>query len=303
MRLLQLRRLSSVTVASVIVAVAFVVCQSASAQESNTTEPVYRVANEAAASTIAPAPAPAPAAAPAAPFDLTQQPGEHPLAPAIRVMNGVLANIDQNVRDYTCTLIKRESVDGELSDPQHIMLKVRQAPFSVYLYFLKPYQGREVLYVDGANNNELVVLEAGWKRNLGKMNLDPNGMVAMRGQKHPITEVGIRNLIAKLIAAKTAEMQFIECNVTSNPNTRIGDRPTTLIQIEHPMPRKEFGTHITRIFLDNELRVPIHYDAYLWPEAPGQAPPLDASYTYANLKLNVGLAVRDFDATNPELFK
>jgi hypothetical protein len=303
MRLLQLRRLSSVTVASVIVAVAFVVCQSASAQESNTTEPVYRVANEAAASTVAPAPAPAPAAAPAAPFDLTQQPGEHPLAPAIRVMNGVLANIDQNVRDYTCTLIKREAVDGELSDPQHIMLKVRQAPFSVYLYFLKPYQGREVLYVDGANNNELVVLEAGWKRNLGKMNLDPNGMVAMRGQKHPITEVGIRNLIAKLIAAKTAEMQFIECNVTSNPNTRIGDRPTTLIQIEHPVPRKEFGTHITRIFLDNELRVPIHYDAYLWPEAPGQAPPLDASYTYANLKLNVGLAVRDFDATNPELFK
>ena len=37
--------------------------------------------------------------------------------------------------------------------------------------------------------------------------------------------------------------------------------------------------------------------------APGQTPPLDASYTYANLKLNVGLATRDFDATNPELFK
>lgn len=309
MRLQQLRRLSSVsvasvtvssvTVSSVIVAVAIVVCQSAGAQENRTTEPVFRVANEAAASTIAPVPP----AVPAVPFDLTAQPGEHPLTPAIRVMNEVLANIDQNIRDYTCTLIKRESVDGELSDPQHIMLKVRQAPFSVYLYFLKPYQGREVLYVDGANNNELVVLEAGWKRNLGKMNLDPNGMVAMRGQKHPITEVGIRNLMAKLIAAKTAEMQFMECNVTSNPNTRIGDRPTTLIQIEHPLPRKEFGTHITRIFLDNELRVPIHYDAYLWPEAPGQAPPLDASYTYANLKLNVGLAVRDFDATNPELFK
>ena len=76
-----------------------------------------------------------------------------------------------------------------------------------------------------------------------------------------------------------------------------------MIQIEHPVARKEFATHITRIFLDNELRVPIHYDAYLWPETPGQAPPLDASYTYANLKLNVGLAARDFDATNPELFK
>jgi Protein of unknown function (DUF1571) len=296
--------LSSVTLSSVIAAVASIACQLAVAQD-HTTEPVYRVANEAAANTVAAAPAPvaAPAAAPAAPFDLTQQPGEHPMAPAIRVMKEVLANIDQNVRDYTCTLVKREAVEGVLGDQQQIMLKVRQSPFSAYLYFLKPFQGREVLFVDGVNDNNLVVLEAGWKRNLGKMNLDPNGMVAMRGQKHPITDVGIRNLMAKLIAAKTAEMQFMECTVTSNPNTRIGDRATTMIQIEHPVPRKEFGTHITRLFLDNELRVPIHYDAYLWPEAPGQAPPLDASYTYANLKLNVGLAARDFDATNPELFK
>ncbi len=310
MRLLYLRRssvaiLSSATLSRIIVVVAFVACRSANGQENKTTEPVYRVANEAAANTVAPAAAPAtaPVAAPAAPFNLAQQPGEHPMAPAIRVLNEVLANIDQNVRDYTCTLIKREAVEGVLGDAQQIMLKVRQSPFSVYLYFLKPYQGREVLYVDGANDNNLVVLEAGWKRNLGKLNLDPNGMVAMRGQKHPITDVGIRNLVAKLIAAKTAEMKFMECTVVTDPNSRIGDRSATMIRIEHPVPRKEFGTHITRIFLDNELRVPIHYDAYLWPEAPGQAPPLDASYTYANLKLNVGLAARDFDATNPELFK
>lgn len=277
-------------------------CHTASGQQ--TTEPVYRVANDAAAaSTAAPAPVAATPVSLGTPFNLTQQPGEHPLAPAVRVLNEVLANIDQNVRDYTCTLIKREAVDGELGEQQHILMKVRNQPFSVYMVFLKPYQGREVLFVDGVNNNEMTVLEAGWKRNLGKMNLDPNGMVAMRGQRHPVTDVGLRNLTAKLVAAKSAEMQYQECTVTSNPNTRIGDRPATMIQIEHPVPRKEFGTHITRIFLDNELRVPIHYDAYLWPEAPGQAPPLDASYTYANLKLNVGLAARDFDANNPELFK
>mgnify|MGYP002085120983 CR=1 FL=1 len=256
------------------------------------------------------APAAAPVAAPAAavpaaaatPFNLTQQPGEHPLAPVIRVLTEVQANIDQNVRDYTCTLIKREAVEGVLGEQQHIMMKVRNQPFSVYMVFLKPYQGREVLFVDGVNNNEMTVLEAGFKRHLGPMNLDPNGMFAMRGQRHPITEVGLRNLTAKLIAGKTAEMQFMECQVTSNPNTKIGNRPTTMIQIEHPVPRKEFATHISRIFLDNELRVPIYYDAYLWPEVAGENPPLDASYTYSNLKLNVGLATRDFDATNPELF-
>jgi hypothetical protein len=303
---MRLMQLPITFIASATVATAF--CTSAIAQNQTTTEPVYRVANEAAANTMpatAPAPAPAdvPAATPGAPFNLTQQPGEHPLAPAIRVLSDVLANIDNNVRDYSCTLIKREAIEGELGEPQHIMMKVRNAPFSVYMVFLKPYQGREVLYVDGANNNEMVVLETGFKRHLGKLNLDPNGMVAMNGQKHPITQVGLRNLVNRLIVGKTAEMKFMECTVSSNPNTKIGNRPTTLIQIEHPLPRKEFPTHITRIFLDNELRAPVHYDAFMWPEAPGQTPPLDASYTYSNLKLNVGLAARDFDANNPELFK
>lgn len=281
-------------------ALAGALCHTARGQQP-TAEPVFRVANEPAAP-AAPVAAPV-AAAPAAPFDLTQQPGEHPLAPVVRVLNDVLTNIDQNVRDYTCTLIKQESLDGELGEQQHIMMKVRNQPFSVYMVFLKPYQGREVLFVDGVNNNEMTVLDVGFKRHLGPLSLDPNGMVAMRGQRHPITEVGLRNLTAKLVAGKTAEMKFMECNVTSNPNIKIGDRPTTLIQIEHPVPRKEFATHITRIFLDNELRVPICYDGYLWPEAPGQSPPLDSRYTYANLKLNVGLAARDFDSTNPELFK
>jgi Protein of unknown function (DUF1571) len=288
-------------------AIAFSCCLTASAQQ-QTTEPVYRVANESAANTAAaPAPAAAPAAvaptAPATPFNLVQQPGEHPLAPVIRVLTEVQANIDQNVRDYTCTLIKREALDGELGEPQHIMMKVRNQPFSVYMVFLKPNQGREVLYVDGANDNQLTVLETGFKRHLGKLNLDPNGMMAMRGQRHPITDVGMRNLTAKLIAGKTPEMRFGECEVFTDPNQRIGNRPATLIQVKNPIQRKEFATHITRIFLDNELRVPIYYDAYLWPETPGGTPPLDASYTYANLKLNVGLSAQDFDANNPALFK
>ncbi len=285
---------------------AFTLCASPLAHGQTTSEPVFRVANEAAAASVATAAAPAAAPvaiAPATPFNLTQQPGEHPLGPTVRVLTEVLGHIDQNVRDYTCTLIKREAIDGALGEPQHIMMKVRNEPFSVYMVFLKPFQGREVLYVNGANNNEMVVLEAGFKRHLGKLNLDPNGMIAMRGQKHPITEVGLRNLVNKLVIGKTAEMQFMECNVSNNPNIKIGDRSTTLIQIEHPVPRKEFATHISRIFLDNELRVPVHYDAYLWPEAPGRTPPLDASYTYSNLKLNVGLAARDFDVNNPELFK
>ncbi|HEX2477031.1 MAG TPA: DUF1571 domain-containing protein [Lacipirellulaceae bacterium] len=297
---------SSAVVVIVVCALA-AICTRARGQ-GQLTEPIYRVANETAAAQPA---APLPAAAPAANatpasrvvLDFTQQPGEHPLAPAIRVCKASLEEIDRNVRDYSCTLVKRERVDGELGEHQHILLKVRHEPFSVYMNFLKPFQGREVVYVDGQNNNKLIVLEAGWKRVAGKLPLDPNGARAMNGQKHPITKVGIRNLTAALIRRMEADIKYSECEVLTK-DEKIGDRPATMVQVIHPIPRQNFDAHIARVFFDNELGIPIHYDSFLWPQQQGGQPPLDESFTYMNLKINNGFTPRDFDAyNNPEIFQ
>jgi hypothetical protein len=272
------------------------------------TKPDYRVANGSSAAQPAES-APARQAGQAivagkCPFDLTQKAGEHPLAPVVRTLKATQDEIDRNVRDYSCTLVKQERVDGDLGEMQHIMLKVMHQPFSVYMSFLKPYAGREVVYVDGQNNGKLVVLEAGMKRMLGKMNLDPQGSLAMSGQKHPITDVGFRNLTAKLTKMWEGEMKFAECDVTTNPETHVAGGSTTMIQITHPVPRQDFRFHVARLFLDNELKVPIHFDAYMWPEKEGADPLLDESYTYMNLKLNNGYTAREFDAANnPEIFK
>jgi hypothetical protein len=49
--------------------------------------------------------------------------------------------------------------------------------------------------------------------------------------------------------------------------------------------------------------VPIRYAAYLWPQNPGEQPPLEEEYTYLNLKVNNNFTDADFDQNNPELFK
>jgi hypothetical protein len=279
------------------------------------TEPVYRVATETPATqpaktvtpaAVAPAAAPAVASAattPATPFDLEQKPGEHPLAPMIRVMQGILANFDQNIHDYTCTFQKQERIDGDLGDLQNISMRVLSQPFAVYMYFNQPYTGREVLYVDGQHNNDLMVLDCGFKRHLGKLSLDPKGTFAMSGQKYPITNAGIRYLVAEYISVATADLQYGESEVKVDPNQKIGSHPATMVQVTHPVPRKNFRSYISRVFLDNELRLPIHYDAYSWPEKPGDSPALEERYTYANVKLNTGLTAADFDDKNPNIFK
>jgi hypothetical protein len=291
---------------SAVAAIAVLVAGTIACGQTDLSEPVYRVANETSAAEPTAAPASVSATTPAtnAAFDFAQQPNEHPLAPVIRALKTSQEIIDQNIRDYSCTFIKRERVDGQLGEHQHILMKVAHEPFSVYMSFLQPFAGREVLYVAGQNDNKMVVLEAGFKRYLGKLNLDPEGAVAMRGQKHPITRVGIRNLTAELIKLWEAETQYAECEVTVNADTKVEGRPATLVQVMHPVPRQTFRGHVQRLFLDNELRIPIHYDVYLWPAQEGAEPPLDESYTYKNLKINNGFTALDFDPNNnPAIFK
>lgn len=288
--------------AAIALAALALVASPARGETEQLSQPVYRVAADAAA-VAAPSPA---GEAPSADvvLDFIQQEGEHPLAPVIRACKSSLDHIDQNIRDYSCTLVKRERVDGELGEAQHIFMKMREEPFSVYMQFLQPFQGREVLYVDGQHDNEMIVLEAGFKRKLlGKMQLDPEGMVAMRGQKYPITKVGIKNLLHQIIERSEADLKYAECEVKTKENMSINGRSTTMVQIVHPIPRQNFRTHIARIFFDKEHLVPIHYDSFLWPEQTGGQPPLEESYTYTNLKINNGFAARDFDSSNPDIFK
>jgi hypothetical protein len=280
------------------------------AEEKKLTEPVYRVATETTvsqpvATTQTAAAVPATAAA-KTPLDFSKKKDtDHPLVPVLRNLKISQEVLDHEIRDYSCTFAKRERVDGELGDYQLMLLKVMHQPFSVYMSFLNPYPGREVVYVAGQNNGKLTVLESGFARLVGKINLDPTGQKAMSGQRHPITDVGIRNLTAKLMKMWEAEMQFAECDVTVLPGKKVEGRTATMVQVVHPVPRQNFKFNAARVFFDEELKIPVHFDAYSWPAQEGGQPQLEESYTYAkNLKVNTNLTARDFDAyNNPEIFK
>ena len=277
------------------------------------TEPVYRVASQsttpAAVQPVAAVPPVAVqpvAAMPAAaePFDLTARPGEHPLAPVIRVCKASLEHIDRNVKDYSCSLIKRERLADEpaIGEPQYIDLRVRHEPFSVHMSFRQPHAGRKVVWVNGQNENKLTVREGGLL-GLIKVDFHPDSDRAMNGQKYPIYKIGMRNLLAELIQHFEADTKYLESDVKMNPKDEFNKRPATSIQVTHPVPRQNFRSHIARIYFDNELKVPIYYDAYMWPAKEGEERPMEESFAYTNLKINNGFTARDFDKENAEIFK
>lgn len=267
-------------------------------------EPVYRVSKTSKANIAIDALASPDAVAAVAP---ELQP--HPLDPALDVARKSLVHIEQSVRDYSCTLVKRERVQGELLDHEFMTCKVRHervedgrvVPFGVYLGFLKPetMKGREVIYVAGTNDGKLVAHEGGLKgRFLPTVSLLPTSTLALRGNRYPITEIGIKTLTERLIEKGSRDRTLGSCEVRMVDGAKVKDRVCTMLEVKHPDRKPEYEFHVARIFLDNELNIPIRYESYDWPSSPDGPPQLIEEYTYMNLKLNVGLQDQDFNRDN-----
>ena len=65
------------------------------------------------------------------------------------------------------------------------------------------------------------------------------------------------------------------------------------------MPRKNFRFNKALVFVDDELNIPVRYEAYDWPATQGGQPQLLEEYTYTDIKLNNGFTDADFDENNP----
>jgi hypothetical protein len=234
----------------------------------------------------------------------------HPLVPVLQIAEQLYEHMNREIHDYTCVLVKRERIDGELRPSEHVAVKFRghlnnddsADPFSVYARVLAPKSivGREVLYVDGENDGEMLVTRGGRRNATMTFSIRPQGRMAAKDNKYPITEFGMENLLARIMEVAKQDMKFDECYVRSIPNTKVDGRLCTMFEVKHPHPRRHFLYHLARIFVDDELRGPVRFAAYTWPETEGGDPVLVEEYTFRNIRFNVGLNDRDFAYDHPD---
>lgn len=233
----------------------------------------------------------------------------HQLDRAIKMAHEGLTNMRSNIRDYSAILVKRERVNGGISDPSYVQVKIRNSnnqvtgatPFSIYMRFLKPRAsaGREVIWVEGWNEGKLVAHEGSGLMKYTKFKLDPTGPLAMRNQRYPIYEAGLEKLIVKLIEKAERDRSAGPCTVNYTEGAKINNRPCTLIEVVHAQRRAPYEFHKAHVFIDDEMNIPVRYAAYDWPTQPGAKPQLIEEYTYVQVKLNVGLTDEDFNPDNP----
>ena len=204
------------------------------------------------------------------------------------------------VHDYACTFYKRERIGGVLSETHVMQLKARTRPLSFYIKCVNPRKGREAIWIKGKNDGKVIAHDAGFVKVLaGTMYLDPKGGVAMEDNRHPITEAGLGNMIETVRNRWDVELKPGETKVAFHPHMKVGDRPCTMIETTHPKHDSSFVFHRVRLYIDDQLGLPIRIEGYNWPTHPGAEPELMEEYTYAHLRINLGLAERDFDPSNP----
>ena len=208
----------------------------------------------------------------------------------------------RTVQDYTCVMIKRERVNGELLPREYLDMKARNRPFSVYFKWKEPYQGREAIYVEAQNKGKLLVHSTGVEKVVGgTVALDPRGKTAMENSRHDVTEAGIGNLVEQLCTRWESEKKLGKTQVEMKDNSKVDNRVCWCVKTLQPHDPSNYSYYRTRVFFDKDNGLPIRFEGYDWPST-GSSPDGDLieEYTYRDLKFNVALGALDFSVENPK---
>lgn len=222
---------------------------------------------------------------------------EHPLAPALRHAKTCLERVYE-MPGYECAFAKKEVVGKHLIT-QTMRMKIRHDPFSVYMYFDEPNAGREVIFVTGKNNNNLLVHESGFKSLIGTLELAPDGGQAMAENRYPITKAGIGKMLESIIEQWEEESKYGETDVKYFEDAKVEDMKCRVIESSHPQPRRQFKFQMTRLWIEEKSGLPVRVQQFGFPTKKDTKPPMIEDYTFSNIKAEIRLTDRDFDTKNP----
>lgn len=199
----------------------------------------------------------------------------------------------EQIDNYTATFIKQQTIKGTLNEQETMFMKFKK-PFKIYYKWVKPEGGKEVIYVDGQNNNRLIG-HMGGAMGLFPISkwLDPKDPMAMKGNKHPITRSGIGNMLQSLtevftLAKNNNDLQTFYLGVEA-----LDGRPAHVIV--RRLPNKDiYPAYLTFIYFDLDTKLPIRIVSLDWNYQ------LVNFYYYKDLKVNQGLTDNDFNPGNRE---
>ncbi len=217
------------------------------------------------------------------------------LATAIKLAKDAQENL-KKITDYEATFTKKELVGNKLITAE-MFIKFREQPFSVYIKYLTPHSGREVIYVAGRNKGKLLAHAEGVASIVGTLKLATDSRDAMEENRYPITMFGLSNMLGTLIQQWETEEKKNDAVVKFFPNAKLDKVECKVAESSYPKQVAHARFHITRLYIAKETGLPVRVEQFGFPAA-GQQPPIVEEYNYTNIKTNLGFTDADFDHKN-----
>ncbi len=207
------------------------------------------------------------------------------------ILTKTIASYEQ-LHDYTCLLNKRELVKGKILEQKNIMVKFKK-PLCIYLKWTEGSdKGNEAIYVQGKYKNELQVHMGGFL-NIYNFSLDPKGKLAMKNNRHNITEAYIGQIVYLIKDNYDLYKKSQAGSITYEGMQALAGEKIMLFKAIFPKGQGYYA-HRMMISIDAKTYLPIKTEIYGW-----QGEFLEM-YHYSKMKINTGLTDKDFDIKNTE---
>ena len=202
---------------------------------------------------------------------------------------------------YQATLNRQERVDNKLGPEQIIKLKVRHAPFAIYMKFLSPDTGKEAIFAEGQNDNHVVAHGGGLTRLLlPHLKVPPRSRLALSGNRHPITEAGLLNLTRKLLRFRQMDLEDEDAETVLDRVTDSEGRCWLRSVHTHTVQVADRPFSYVEVYYDPETNLPSRIKSFDWPATNGEdLKHLAERYEYTNLVIDAQFGQDDFDYQNP----
>ena len=207
----------------------------------------------------------------------------------IGLLKESLRDYQRNMQDYQCTLYKQERINGRLKPTEKIAVSFRNEPFSVLMEW-QENAGMidKLLYVEGQNDNQMIVHPTGLLAWIKSVKRDPAGDQAKKSSRRTCNQFGFYRAMESLLEVYEKAEDRGELGMKLLGRTKVSGRDC--IAMERALPASEdYPCGRMVMEFDIEYCVPVAVSSYDWQ---GE---LLSRYVYEDLRLNTGLSAAGFE--------
>lgn len=209
----------------------------------------------------------------------------------------------KSIKDSKGVIRKQERWGDFLEPVAEIRFRQTVEPFRMHLKWIEPHPGREVLFNEDQDPQQLTVLESTPLGGLAPTFLiSVDHKIAKQVSRHPLPEFSLDWLRGEMRRYVNRAARDTDATLLLNKKAAVGGVPCVHVQLTHGTPKGVGPKKYQRVdlFFRKDDAFPIRWEKYGEFQDNGQEPSLVEFIELLDLEANSGMDGKDFAVDHPD---